>query len=470
MEAAEVPAQPGAGGRDDHSMTQKLSFRVAPLTVLGALALGACAQDEPTPMPPPVSPSPSPSPSPTAPPAVTYYEHIQPLLERSCLGCHEAGGIGQPTFGTPEEASRLASLIAVAVGSGRMPPYYASADCNTYADDPRFTAEELARIQQWAQLGGPLGDVADAVHATPPEAVVVRPDLVLGLPEPFDAQIMMGSDNYRCFALDPQLAADVKVTGSHVQPGNRAIVHHVLAYVVEPDQVAALAALDAEDPGPGYECFSGGVGIPGAIQSQIGSFVPGLAAQRMPSGYGLTIPAGSKIVMQVHYNLLAAELGGTLDDTRLVLELSRDAGLKEAQILPMVRRNLDIAAGDPDSVQTQELPLSLMRMDSATVYSLTGHMHLLGTSVRLDYVRADGSTECLLHIPRWDFDWQRDYRLKTPVRLDDRRGKLRITCTYDNSAANQPVVDGQMQAPRDVQWGESSLDEMCMTYVLFSTE
>ncbi len=447
------------------------------LVLLLAAKLIACAADgDPLPLTPDptASPSPSPSPSPSQPPGpapdTTYYAHVLPLLERSCLGCHDTGGIGQPNFGRPEDASTLASLIALTVESGRMPPFYADPDCNSYADDPRLDAAQIATLKRWAALGGPLGDPATAVHAEVSPPVTIRSDKVLDAGEDFDSTLMAQSDNYRCFALDPELTADGKVTGYHVVPGNLAIVHHVLAYVVEPAQLAALQQLDDEDPGLGYECFAGGVGIQGAIQNQIGSFVPGLAAQKMPEGFALTIPAGSKIVMQVHYNLLAAATAGTMDRTQLHLELSDAPGLKEAQILPMVRRNLDIAAGDANSVQTQELPLSVTQIRSATIYSLTGHMHMLGTSVRLEYERSDGSKICLLDIPRWDFNWQRDYRLAVPAVLDDRRGRLRITCTYDNSAANQPFVGGAQQAPRDVQWGESSLDEMCMTYMLFSVD
>lgn len=452
-----------------------LAARLLGLLVTTSLCACGAAGDpqslapDPTPTPTP-TPTPSPSQSPGPAPDTTYYAHVLPLLERSCLGCHATGGIGQPTFGRPEEASVLASLIALTVESGRMPPFYASPDCNTYADDPRLAPAEIATLKRWAELGGPLGDPSTAVHAQVPPPVTIRSDKVLDAGDTFDAMLMAHSDNYRCFALDPQLAVDGKVTGYHVVPDNLAIVHHVLAYVVEPGQLDALQQLDDADPGLGYECFAGGVGIQGAIQNQIGSFVPGLAAQKMPPGFALTIPAGSKIVMQVHYNLLAAATAGTMDRTQLHLELSDAPGLKEAQILPMVRRNLDIQAGDASSVQTQELPLSLARIQSATIYSLTGHMHMLGTSVRLEYERSDGSKICLLDIPSWDFNWQRDYRLAVPAVLDDRRGRLRITCTYDNSAANQPFVGGAQQQPRDVQWGESSLDEMCMTYMLFSTD
>jgi hypothetical protein len=103
----------------------------------------------------------------------------------------------------------------------------------------------------------------------------------------------------------------------------------------------------------------------------------------------------------------------------------------------------------------------------ARVFAATGHMHQLGTNVRLDVVRADGTSECLVDIGPWDFNWQRQYAFAMPLDIgaDD---ALRITCRYDNSAGNQPLVDGTPIEPRDVRWGEGSLDEMCMVYLAFT--
>jgi hypothetical protein len=42
---------------------------------------------------------------------------------------------------------------------------------------------------------------------------------------------------------------------------------------------------------------------------------------------------------------------------------------------------------------------------------------------------------------------------------------VELTCTHHKSTANQPTVNGQQVAPRDVAWGESTLDEMCLVYL-----
>jgi hypothetical protein len=96
-----------------------------------------------------------------------------------------------------------------------------------------------------------------------------------------------------------------------------------------------------------------------------------------------------------------------------------------------------------------------------------GHAHQLATQVKLEVVKADGTTACVLDNPNWDFNWQRDYTLSKPITLVQ-GDKLRITCVYDNSAQNQAFVAGMQQQPRTVTWGESSFDEMCMTYLTFA--
>jgi hypothetical protein len=88
-------------------------------------------------------------------------------------------------------------------------------------------------------------------------------------------------------------------------------------------------------------------------------------------------------------------------------------------------------------------------------------MHTRGTSATLDTLRADGGDECLLDIPRWDFNWQFPYRLVEPTTLNP-GDKLRITCHWDNSPQNQPAVDGMPMAPGDLNWGEGTGDEMCL--------
>jgi Copper type II ascorbate-dependent monooxygenase, C-terminal domain len=441
-----------------------------PLALPAVLALfaAACGAPPGTSLPPPDSGSAAEPDSGTIATTTSYLRDIQPLVERSCASCHSTGGVAPFALETPQQAIMMAGAMWSSIKGARMPPFYASADCNSYQDDDRLSAAEKATFEAWVNEGAPLGDAAEERHATVKSLPTIRKDKVMSAAAPFDARLMNGkADNYRCFELDPGVTVDQKVSGYEVIPGNKAILHHLLAYTIPPEQLDQLKALDDASPGEGYDCIAGGIGIQGAIQNQIAGWVPGASPSKLPPGTGLLLKAGSRIVMQVHYNLNKIAPGDSaLDQTQLALEMQPASELATAQVFPAVKLNLNIKAGDANSVQTAELP-ALGPYAGATIYNVTGHMHQLAKGVRFEITKKDGTSQCLLDIPDWDFNWQRAYTLSTPYTIKS-GDKLKITCTYDNSALNQPYVNGVQQVPRDVQWGETTADEMCMTYMTFT--
>ena len=123
-----------------------------------------------------------------------------------------------------------------------------------------------------------------------------------------------GTDDYRCFLLDPELDRAAWLTGTQVLPGNPDVVHHVILFQVPPAQVAAAEAKDAAEEDEGWTCF-GGTGLDPFQDvnksSWIGAWAPGGKESVIKPGFGIKLAKGSRIVMQVHYNLLA----GTQPDT-----------------------------------------------------------------------------------------------------------------------------------------------------------
>jgi hypothetical protein len=96
------------------------------------------------------------------------------------------------------------------------------------------------------------------------------------------------------------------------------------------------------------------------------------------------------------------------------------------------------------------------------MYSAAPHMHTLGKRVTVSV-----SGKLVVELPKWDFHWQQTYGLKDPLVLKA-SDLMQLTCEYDNSAANQPVIDGVQQPPKDVAWGEGTADEMCLNYFAIS--
>src|SRR5262249_21737090 len=117
--------------------------------------------------------------------------------------------------------------------------------------------------------------------------------------------------------------------------------------------------------------------------------------------------------------------------------------------------------------------LALLKI-KARVALAGSHMHWAGTSLELSTERAaptDGQpkNECLIATPKYDFNWQRGYAYDEDYeKLPTIEGgdKLRLRCTYNNSASNKNVVkamtEERVSQPFDLHLGETTHDEMCL--------
>jgi hypothetical protein len=267
------------------------------------------------------------------------------------------------------------------------------------------------------------------------------------------------------------------ITGFGALPGNHNVVHHIIAYLVEPHGVDKFKAWEEEDETPGYTCFGGPSG-PGGSQGLgsdvrfIGGWAPGGVGGDFPPGTGLRIDPGSYISLQVHYNTFAGE---PEPDLSKVVFKTDDTVEHEALVQPwtayqwLIGAGMEIPAGEASvshswGADPFNLPIDLFDGAKALrIYSAALHMHNLGVAGTTYIERADGSQECLLKIEDYDFGWQRSYGFMEPTEI--RAGdQLTIQCEWDNSAANQPHVDGKRVEPRDVKWGEGTTDEMCVGF------
>ena len=231
-------------------------------------------------------------------------------------------------------------------------------------------------------------------------------------------------------------------------------------------EAGSADASDDDPSGPGVKFEAAGSG--GQL---LGGWAPGSPGGDFPAGTGIRVKAGSKLIVQMHYNTL--ELRDDIAD-QSTIELKIDDSVDKEAIAQFftnpywVRGGMPIRAGEKDASHAFEWDLTtLVGGRTINVYTANLHMHRLGTSARLAVTHPNGQKTCLLDIPRWDFDWQRSYALKKPVTMKP-GDKLSIRCNWDNSAANQPVIDGKRAEPRKVNWGEGTADEMCLGSVLLT--
>jgi hypothetical protein len=393
----------------------------------------------------------------------TWHGEIKGIVEQNCQGCHVEGGGTPFNFDSYDAVRTLAPVSLNSMESGSMPPWMPNPDCRHYQDERIMNVGQIATFKEWIDNDMPEGveTSVDQSTNTLKSDVLAEfgpPTFIAQSAEPYLPDTS-APDDYRCFQVGDVFTEDTFVKATRIIPDATAIVHHVLLYVITPQDVAELEARDAEEDGPGYSCF-GGPGI-GQSFAPIAGWAPGGLPQITPEGVARYIPAGSKLVMQLHYNVLN---GGVIpDQTSVEFYTTDDVPDYELKATPQAYLGLDIPAGDSESVQVTTFAVN---KPDLTVIGVAPHMHSIGTHIRVDMIRADGTEECLVDIPKWDFNWQQTYRfLEDEVIVAQPGDAFRLTCVYDNSETNQPVVNGEQLVPRRVTWGDGTLDEMCLNYI-----
>jgi hypothetical protein len=408
-------------------------------------------------------------------PGVEYYADVKPIVDARCVGCHSPGGIAPFPLTSYDEVQPRAHLIAQAVENRIMPPWPAAPGCSEYVGDRSLSDAEIGTIRAWVDGNAPAGDPSRARQVpNAPDGRLPRVDRALTTPR-YTVNPPTGEvDDFRCFVLDWPETAVKYVTGVRVSPSNAAIAHHLVSAYLPAAFASALEAADAADPLPGFACAAGTGMTPGQTTNLGGKLPPGTGALAawapgapglvLPDGVGMKVLPGSKILVQIHYNTL----NGTGDDATTIELMLADTVTKEALSVPIASSDWVIPAGDPDFGYSFTFdPSSLMQDGHPLVVSHVGaHMHVRGKSAHMGLVRGGGAEECLLDIPKWNFHWQLSYELAKPTILAP-GDKLRFECRWDNSAANQPTVNGVHVTPQDVTWGEGgTLSEMCIGPVL----
>jgi hypothetical protein len=244
-----------------------------------------------------------------------------------------------------------------------------------------------------------------------------------------------------------------------VRSTNRALVHHVIAFLADEDDVPGLRDKDAEDDEPGWAC--GGFGLELQPTGYIGGWTPGQRAVTFPGGLGREVPAHSAVVLQMHYST-AHGSGADQTSIDVMFETSVEQEARQMGVgnpLWLVTGGLAIEAGDPDAMFWFAFdPTATVEPEGFRIWSVNLHMHERGSAASLAILRADGTTECLLHIPAWDFGWLGDYWLEDDVTFYP-GDRLYVECHFDNSEENQPFENGAPGVPRDLDWGTD--EEMC---------
>ena len=364
---------------------------------------------------------------------VTYCKDIAPILNRRCVECHRPGEIAPFSLGQYDDVLGWEETIVEAVSANRMPPWFADPAHGEFKNDARLTDAEKQLINEWVQNGSPKGD-DDDLPAPPRFAEGWRhrtPDQVIQVTDkPFSVPAE-GVVDYQYFVVDPKWEEDKFIVAAEARPGNRAVVHHIIAYLVPP------GAEPRDDDS----------------RTMLVGYAPGSPPNVFGDGLAIHVPAGSKLLFEMHYT----PNGRAQTDVSCVGLSFTD----REQVSNVVhgRAAVNSKFAIPPHASDHEVISKYRSEQDELLLKMSPHMHLRGKAFRFEAMYPDDSREVLLNVPAYDFNWQLSYLLAKPKLLP--RG-TRIVCTaqFDNSEGNLANPDPDAE----VRWGQQSWDEMMIGF------
>jgi len=426
--------------------------------------------------------------------AVYFNKDVAPIFNRSCVKCHRPGEASPMSLLTYQMARPWAKSIREKVLTRQMPPWHADPRYGEFANDCRLTQSEINTIVAWADGGAKEGDPKDLPSA--PEFVegwnIGRPDLVLTMPQEYSLDAT-GPDEYQNFEIPTGFTEDRYVQAAEARPGNRKIVHHIVAFIQPPPQPGQIqlgpAALAKLLPLAGKEMiyyrdgflmrvkadapvYNDGCALPNGgggawrdtsrcdpFPMMLSSFAPGKCSDVWPPGMAKKIPAGSKLVLQIHYSKVA----GTVERDRSSLGLIFAKEPPDKLITTQAIYNSYLRI--PPGAEHHRVTACWTAQDDIHIYSLMPHMHFRGKAMEIMADYPEGRSEVLLNVPSYSFSWQTNYILKRPLAAP-KGAVFVVTGEFDNSAKNKYNPDSEQA----VRWGEPTYDEMLVGFIGYTVD
>ncbi len=334
-----------------------------------------------------------------------------------------------------------------------MPPWFAEPCCGHFSNDPSLSGAQIETLADWANARAPLGNVRDTpapIHWTTGWNIAA-PDAVLRMPE---AKHLPASGDvpYQYIIIPTGFSKDHWIQMSEIRPSNRMAVHHAVAYIRGPHSnwlrgAPVRKAFSADDL-PTPELRRDAMWTTSDI---LLVYAPGSLPDRWDPGFAKFLPAGSDIVLQMHYTTH----GHAMRDLTSIGLVFANAPIKRVLTLQLTNDHFLIPPGDPD----HRVEVHGTLPNDALLLSFFPHMHLRGKTFEYSIVEPHGGRQTLLQISHYDFFWQLSYRLEKPLPL--KAGTvLQAVATFDNSKQNPHNPDPESA----VTWGDQTWAEMMVGF------
>lgn len=388
----------------------------------------------------------------SSPPAPTFYRDVLPILDKHCQNCHRPGEMAFPLM-TYDQAAPRARAIAESVLTKKMPPWLADPNYGHFSNDPSLPPGDIKTLAGWADSGARAGEPREAPrplrkpegwNISPPDAVIEMPKAVSLAPT--------GDIDYTYEIVPTHFREDRWVQMAELRPSSREHVHHAVVYIRPPDSKWLRNAP---------------VGVPFTQESLTDAqgrrdthwtdsdillvYAPGSSPEIWTPGMAKFIPAGSDLVIQMHYMAMGHAAS---DRTAVGLVFAKQPPRQRVLTLQLTNDHFVI----PPRADNYRVEARGSLPNDATLLGFFPHMHWRGKRFEYNLIHPDGRIEPLLKV-RWDFEWQLSYELAEPLPLKA-GAVLQAVAWYDNSNNNPHNPDPS----EEVRWGEQTYEEMMVGF------
>ncbi|MFY9573334.1 MAG: cytochrome c [Blastocatellia bacterium] len=428
----------------------------------------------------------------------TFTRDVAPIFFKNCAECHRSGEAAPMSLLTYKDARPWARSIKEKVVSKQMPPWHADPHYQEFANDRRLTQAQIDTIAAWVDGGAKEGDPRDLPPA--PQFVdgwnIGKPDLVLSMPQEFTLDAS-GPDEYQYFEIPTNFTEDKYIQMAEARPGNRKIVHHIIAFIQPPpkdgkpqpkltkEEIEKYRAKREKESifyrdgflmrmKPDVPVWDDGCALPsggngekrdgsGGDQSAMGQllvgFAPGMNAAILSPGTVKKIPAGSKLILQMHYSKAAGSV--QKDRSMIGLVFAKTPPQKLSITWPVANTYFAI----PPGAEHHKVTACWTPKENIHLNTLMPHMHLRGAAMTIEAFYPDGRKEVLLDVPNYSFSWQTVYYLKKPIGIP-KGTRILVTGYFDNSTKNKYNPD----PTKTVRFGEPTYDDMMIGWIDYTVD
>jgi Copper type II ascorbate-dependent monooxygenase, C-terminal domain len=343
-----------------------------------------------------------------------------------------------------------------------------------------------------------LAATSESTEATPPSQSRIS-TVSVASPRYTPVAAVGATDDYHCSLVNPHITENSYVISSQFKPGSPEVHHAVLA-LVPPSMTAQAIAANAATSGKGWTCF----GAPALPNASLAAFLgtpflsvwaPGHGEDANPKGTGISLPKGSLVIEQVHYNLLVGDKPVTNQLVLHTVPMSTPLLPMQSQYLvappnipcpvgvtgPMcnyqaslaylnqrfgpggveMAKGIDQICGvNPDDPSGGDTATCTWRIGSnGYIVRIQPHMHLLGVAFTMVLNPRTPQAKTILNVPNYNFHYQKAYNV-APIPVSPGE-QIQINCSYDPKLAQElPIL--RKAPPHFVTFGDGSSDEMCV--------